>query len=562
MPSTTPLLTRFLNSFASKYPGRRMAAFGIAIVCAMHVTGCATPPRQKPIDARAAQANQMLQHADRKRAQDPAQAMGVYLSVAEKSLALTTDKTESAAVRTQAERIYNTAVTDCALTLQKLKPTSAHGSYWTFSDGHTTYKLRIASSGGTGVENPARFDRLMNSRDVKRKHLNSDTERAGIGGTLLGIQDSAKTNVPHRPPNGFAEPLTAVIAFGKPSHGGDTAELSFYDPRVRDHVTLNNKTYPLKGDFTAPLAFFPKPRGIFGIVAMLRSDRVVNKAGLYFCEPYNPNKIPVLFVHGLMSSPHTWINFINELNNDPEFRRHYQSWLFLYPSGAPIGGTAMKLREDLATAATHYPLKHNLIIVGHSMGGILTRMQVTDTSNRQLWNGVFGKASDQFYAVFPSNSLIKKALIFKANPYVTRVIYISTPHQGSDLATLRISQLGSMLIRLPAKLIKALDPQTKQALKSVSPQLRTAPNSILSLSPKSPLLKTLSNLPMTVPCHSIIGNRGKDNEPLAKTSDGVVPYWSSHVAAAKSEIIVPTGHDAFNNPRSVKEVLRILKLKP
>jgi hypothetical protein len=37
--------------------------------------------------------------------------------------------------------------------------------------------------------------------------------------------------------------------------------------------------------------------------------------------------------------------------------------------------------------------------------------------------------------------------------------------------------------------------------------------------------------------HSIIGDRGKGDTP--NSSDGVVPYWSSHLATAKSEKIVP-----------------------
>ena len=70
----------------------------------------------------------------------------------------------------------------------------------------------------------------------------------------------------------------------------------------------------------------------------------------------------------------------------------------------------------------------------------------------------------------------------------------------------------------------------------------------------------MNKLPIEVPYHSIIGNRGLDQTPLVKSSDGVVPYWSSHLEGADSELIVPTGHDAFKSPLSVTEVLRILKI--
>ncbi|MEO6053487.1 MAG: hypothetical protein ABIP97_05695 [Chthoniobacterales bacterium] len=210
---------------------------------------------------------------------------------------------------------------------------------------------------------------------ITRRQFNSDTEREGLGGALVGVQNSARIMVSNRPPNGFAEPVTAIAVFGKNSPAGETpVKLSFYDPRIREKVTFENRTFTLRGDFTAPLAYFPKGGALFGIFAMINSDKIAKKTGIYFIEPYNPNKIPVLFVHGLMSSPHAWVNFVNKLNRDPDFRKHYQAWVYFYPSGLPIAGAALRLRMDLAEVAAHYPLKHNLILVGHSMGGILTRM--------------------------------------------------------------------------------------------------------------------------------------------------------------------------------------------
>ncbi|MEO8205047.1 MAG: hypothetical protein ABI615_02625 [Chthoniobacterales bacterium] len=550
----------FPPSFFAKFRAvQPVVALGIIVFCTTSFVGCETTKQKNSNDPRLTKIEKTLRTADHTYRTNPSQAMGLYLNAAQNAFALITDKSLSAPGRAEAERIYNTAVTDCAMTLQKLKPTSTDGHYWVFTAPDTTYRLRILST-GAGAENPSRFDHFVDASKINRKHLDSNTVRDGIGGSLVGVQDSARTKVPNRPPNGFAEPVTAVATFSKGAQGDTSVVLSFYDPRVRDKVTLNNTSFPLKGDFTAPLAYFPKTGALFGVLAMLNSDKVAERTGIYFIEPYNPNKIPVLFVHGLMSSPQTWVNFVNSLNNDPDFRKHYQAWVYFYPTGTPIAGSALRLRMALAEAAAHYPLKRNMIVVGHSMGGILTRMQVTNTK-RLLWDGVFGKSADAFYKTFPSKGLLKRALIFEANPYVTRVVFFSTPHLGSDLATLRISEFGSRLVRLPSKMLNAYDSESQAAVKSVDPSLRTTPTSILALSPKSPLLKNMGKLPMTVPCHSVIGNRGKDQIPLAKSSDGVVCYWSSHVGAAKSELIVPTGHDSFNNPQSVKEVLRILKLK-
>jgi hypothetical protein len=82
------------------------------------------------------------------------------------------------------------------------------------------------------------------------------------------------------------------------------------------------------------------------------------------------------------------------------------------------------------------------------------------------------------------------------------------------------------------------------------------PTSIQGLSPNSPLLHALDRLPIQAVHHSIIGDRGRGDTP--NSSDGVVPYSSSHLVSAQSEKIVPTGHDAMDNPQAVEEIRRIL----
>jgi len=60
-----------------------------------------------------------------------------------------------------------------------------------------------------------------------------------------------------------------------------------------------------------------------------------------------------------------------------------------------------------------------------------------------------------------------------------------------------------------------------------------------------------------IPYHSIIGDRGRGDTP--NSSDGVVPYWSSHLDGAESEQIVPSGHPAHRDPQAIAEMVRILK---
>jgi hypothetical protein len=81
-----------------------------------------------------------------------------------------------------------------------------------------------------------------------------------------------------------------------------------------------------------------------------------------------------------------------------------------------------------------------------------------------------------------------------------------------------------------------------------------------TLAPNNRFVKAINTIPITpgIPYHTIMGDRGKGNAP--NSSDGVVPYWSSHMNGAKSELIVPSGHPAHQNPQAIAEVRRILML--
>lgn len=244
----------------------------------------------------------------------------------------------------------------------------------------------------------------------------------------------------------------------------------------------------------------------------------------------DPNRIPIVLVHGLLSTPHMWFNIANAVRADPELRARYQLWVFYYPTANPITLSALALRKDLATAERFYHPRHGIVLVGHSMGGIVSRMQSTDTG-RVLWNECFGQNADALYAKIPADNLLKQALIFHADPTVKRIIFMCVPHRGSSLALGLIGALGNSLIQAPQNVIvtirNSLGDSVEQ-LYGVKP-----PTSIRGLSPRSPVLIGLDKLPIKVPHHSIIGDRGRGDSP--NSSDGVVPYRSAHRDSAESE---------------------------
>ena len=89
--------------------------------------------------------------------------------------------------------------------------------------------------------------------------------------------------------------------------------------------------------------------------------------------------------------------------------------------------------------------------------------------------------------------------------------------------------------------------------------LNRMPNSIDTLEPDDWFVEAVNKLPIAhgIPFHSIMGDRGRGD--TANSSDGVVPYWSSHLKGAKSELIVNSDHGAQYNPQAIEEVARILR---
>jgi hypothetical protein len=197
------------------------------------------------------------------------------------------------------------------------------------------------------------------------------------------------------------------------------------------------------------------------------------------------------------------------------------------------------------------------------MGGILSRLMITDSRGDKLWRYFFGKSPAQTNLSTESKALIREAFIFKPQPDVARIIFISTPHRGSVIAQGPIGRIASSLIHRPLKFV-SLGSEIMQAsvVQEEDPgvlKLRRIPDSIDTLSPNDAWVKSTSTLPMKkgIPYHSIIGERGRGDTP--NSSDGVVPYWSSHLEGARSEKIVPSGHGANQNPEAIAEVIRILK---
>lgn len=408
---------------------------------------------------------------------------------------------------------------------------------------------------------PEYFDLIpADELDVRGKFVAPRVTREGAGAALVAVRVPQAPEIRQRfvPPHIYLA-VTAVAHFLE-----HKCEIEFLNPLALETTSISGHTLPSQADFTAPLALGlarERPEK-FGVSAMLNPEKFADKAGLIQVQPYDPDKIPVLFVHGLQSTPASWTPMVNAFWADPLIRRSYQIWVFGYPSGYPIPYSALLLRRQLDILDKTYPNHHRIVLVGHSMGGILSRLMISDSGGDKLWRYFFAKSPAETNLSPASKAWLKEALIFKPRRDVARVVFIATPHRGSMIAQSPIGRLASSLIHKPSQFVR-LNSEIFQALSIQQDpavmKLNRMPNSIDTLSPNDAFVEAMNKLPLAkgIPYHSIIGDRGRSDTP--DSSDGVVPYWSSHLEDAASEMIVPSNHNANESSQGIAEVIRILK---
>jgi pimeloyl-ACP methyl ester carboxylesterase len=518
-----------------------------AATCLAFFAGCATTP-QTAGRLQYGPAASILREA--RSSQVPVEQRAAdYLQAA----AMTAPLLGSGTQETPAVNTYNAACGELAVLLRA----SEGGQLWnhplTLAGNNSTYHLRLEPT-SNAVWAPNYFTSLELEQQVKEKLIRKENIEQGVGGALVGVR---RLNPPEKfaPPRGITAAVTVTLDF----HGKD-ATLALRRPAKHPAATVEGKVRPLAANFSAPISYYEPPSNLalVGLVGGFEAKNYPAQIGLYFLQPYDPDRIPLVFVHGLFSTPFTWVQTINGLQADPEIRKHYQFWVFAYPTGYPILYSALRLRQELARVDRAYPNHKPYVVVGHSMGGMLTHDQVV-TLTPAMWEKQMGQTAKGIFTENSSNSLIVRATTFRANPRIKRVVFICTPHRGSKMASGGLGKIAISLINLPGQLATVMkDSLSSGELLQLTGSSKRLPNSVWGLQPTNPALPVINGAPISVPYHSIIGDRGKGDSP--NSTDGVVAYWSSHLDGAKSELIVPGPHGSCALPQTIAELDRILRL--
>ncbi|HYF36113.1 MAG TPA: hypothetical protein VD994_12540 [Prosthecobacter sp.] len=417
-----------------------------------------------------------------------------------------------------------------------------------------------------------KLDRLRLAETVKLGRSRPTTEE-GIGVPVVGQIMRTKENGvrdPMLPLNGAQLTLTAIIEFGEVPDSPDkprAATLRLINPLHEPRPNIGSGNLPLAANYTAAkkLALRDGFLQRFRFVGLMMPDKVVDDCRLYMLAPYDPKRIPVVFVHGLLATPHNWYPTVNAIDADPELRARYQPWYFLYPTGLDVPYTANRLRESLIEARNRLDPDHNdpgmnqMVLVGHSMGGLLCRMQTSDSKDL-FWQACFNCEIDKLKLSPENRKRLVSSLQFERQPYVKRLILLAVPHRGSRMADISLFYRLRSLIKLPSESVLLTKEVLTGNADALAPQIRKwgsyAFLSLGTLSPKHPYLEALNAQPIPIPHHSIIGRIG--NKPLEESSDGVVPYRSSHLDTG-TEVVLNHWHALTDEKETVAEVVRRLK---
>jgi len=532
-------------------------------------------PANQSVADREAMAESMLRRATEMGSRKPQEALGLALMAANLADSILARNPGTASGQSRPLRLYNQATAKVVELLQKAPGGMSANPVVTA--GERSFSLRVVA--GDKASEPRDFARWELADEWDQRGLNHRFSYDGVGARLIAMQPKVGHSPLgiHQPDEGFYQPCTAVLRFEPKDDslagGMRKASLVLFNPAFTAGINFHGEAQPLAADYSLPWAMLLSKADALSATrwsALVRPGETPRPHRLYLMEPYAPDRIPLIMVHGLYSTPLTWAQMTNELMGDLEIRRRYQIWHYLYPTGLPFLISAAHFRSDLEEVRrlVDPPLKdyatQHMVIVAHSMGGLLTKTVVSESGDA-IWNSTFTVPPSQLKIEPSQREALRDEFYFHPKPYVRRVIFLSVPHRGSRIADGWIGRMIASFVRIPDALKLEEGGQHSgedQLLRADSRPLfkHGHPNSVQVLSINNPVLKTMATLSVDkqIPFHSIMGDRGRGDGQ--KSSDGVVTYASAHLEGAVSEKIVPCNHGSVSNAQAIDEVKRILRL--
>ncbi|WP_436863092.1 lipase family alpha/beta hydrolase [Acinetobacter haemolyticus] len=361
-------------------------------------------------------------------------------------------------------------------------------------------------------------------------------------------------------------PITAIAQPKESSTSNEILEntdfeIHLFDPFRVKRFGVEGHSYVITGNYSAPYgAWLAKYNlGALGYWALINKERNLIMPHLYMLEPYNPKKKVVVLIHGLASSPEAWVALTNDIIGADDLRENYQVWNVFYSTNMPIFESRYQIHALLQQAFDQLDSScqsaHQAVLIGHSMGGVISRLLV---SQADVTSTAIQKMNTAQLAQYQQQPVIKQRFQFMPLTNFSRAIFIAAPHQGTQYADRWFTQFARKMIKLPHDFYSAVEQRNtlktnneKGLIESGAGDLSRGSNFMLLTKDIQPQKNVIY--------HSIIGN-STQSDASDKMTDGIVPYQSSHLTQSSSELVIRGGHSIQETPEAILEIRRILRL--
>lgn len=463
-----------------------------------------------------------------------------------------------------------------------------------FQVGDVTFNAYIAPASSTRlVHNPV-VD-LISTYHLSFSGLHTQSKREGFGVNYIAVFDdkasdsvstllfsdspkqakSQANTLTQRIHEADFVPITLII---EPS-GKSTSEvlntktfsLHVLDPYKLDKVQIQDQHYSLSANYSAPYGVWLANNnyGRKQYISLLAGLEKLQKPQLFMLEPYDPNKRVIVMMHGLASSPETWVNLTNDLLGDDVLRQNFQVWQVFYSTNLPMLENRLDIYALLKTAFAKVDRqgkdkasKHS-VLIGHSMGSVIGRLLLSDTDLRS--KALAGLSPERKKTLNNTRSFQRR---FDLQPLAQfdRAILMAAPFKGTPFADRWYTKALRRVIQLPSAFVGEINNSLKRlGNQKNAAQLAGLKSLFLDtgadqLSDTSEFVRVTSDVTMmpNVTYHTIMG-RTNPKAPLKATTDGIVPYTSAHIAGAASEKIIDGDHSIHSTPEAVLELRAILR---
>lgn len=354
--------------------------------------------------------------------------------------------------------------------------------------------------------------------------------------------------------------------------GEAAPHLVFSNPLTHPAERIGARDYILSVDTTAPYAALASTTQLkqLAIRGLIGGQDIGLRQGVYLLEDYDPHKIPIVMLHGLAASPLIWARLTNRIQGTPTLRSRYQVWHVIYPTDAPVLLSRWRVKEFLDRAwaeldpSGHDPARDRMVLVGHSMGGMIARLLTADSGDT-LWQASLAVPFAQLHGNADDLAILDHIMHFTPYPGVDTAFFLATPHHGSPVTADFVGRLALWLVKPHSPELDALRRVVNANPDGFRPELLAnyrehGLSSISTLNMEQPVSRAASTLmPVSgVRYYTIAGSLPGEAVP----GDGIVPLESTFLPGAVSTTTVTSGHRIYRNDEAINLIVKVLAETP